>query len=120
MSVLATVSMLTSVQLASASSVAGPVVVRATMWHPTTSGFKRPGALTFSPKMVKLGTVLVRIKNRAGVAYNCEVNLVSKFIRANQIVQMTIVFKRRGVYNASCSDPNDPEGPGIAGLLKVT
>ncbi len=116
----AAVSMLSSGQAASASSATTPAVVRSTMWAPPTSGFKRPGVLTFSPNVVKRGTIVLKIRNRAGATYNCEVNLVSKLVRANQVVEMTVVFKRRGIYNASCGNPLDPEGPGIAGLLRVT
>jgi hypothetical protein len=81
---------------------------------------RRPGALTFSPNVVKRGTVVFKIRNRAGATYKCEVNLVSKLVRTNQVVQMTVVFKRPGVYNAGCSDPLNQEGTGIAGVLRVT
>jgi uncharacterized cupredoxin-like copper-binding protein len=117
----AAVSMLVLTQLASASAISAPVVVRATMW-PSPSGehIPRPGAFTFSPKTVKRGTVVFVVRNRAGAAYNCQLNSVSKFVRPNHIVRMTVVFKKRGLYSASCNDPTEPEGVGIAGQIRVT
>jgi hypothetical protein len=94
--------------------------VKATMSPPPTGGFPRPGALTFSRKTVKRGTVIFRIRNRAGAAYRCQLNLVSKNIPVNHTVQMTVVFKRPGLYNASCNDPISPESVGIAGQIRVT
>jgi hypothetical protein len=116
---LIAVSMLVSARFASAFSAASPLVVRATMF-PTDEVV--PGKIVFSPKSVKRGTVVFKITNRAGKRYQCTLNVISKYVLPNHVVLMTVVFKRPGLYGASCADPTIPygEGPGLAGQIRVT
>jgi hypothetical protein len=115
---LAAASALVLAASAAASSAATPQIVLATMYPPGNIP-SLPGKIAFLPKTVKRGTVLFKFRNRAGTAYQCELNLVSKYVAAKQVVKITVAFKRRGLYSANCADPLNPEGAGLAGQIKV-
>ena len=116
---LAGVSVSVSLASAVACLASGPQIVRATM-YPPPSIRSLPGKIAFAPSVVRHGTVVFKFSNHAGTAYRCEVNLVEKYVRPNQVAGVTVAFKHSGLYNVSCADPTNPEGAGLAGQIKVT
>jgi hypothetical protein len=104
----------TSSELASASA---PTVARAVIW-PNFS-------ITVSPKSVKRGTVVFKIKNRDDVgSHKFVINgVVSRDIKPHTIVALTVNFKKPGVYFFTLADPDPQSQVGskkIGGALTVT
>ena len=90
------------VVLASAQQVfaASPSVARAVIW----ANF----SVTVSPKSVKLGTVVFKIKNRDGTrSHKFSINgAVSPSIKPHSTIAMSVVFKKPGLYFFTLGDSN--------------
>ena len=113
--------MLVSTQVATPSPAkAGLVVVRATIWSNL--------GITFSPKVFKHGTVVIKVKNRSPQAHKFSINgVTSANIRPHTVVALTVTFKRRLTYSATLVDCGYPSmcvggnpDTGAVGYVKVT
>jgi hypothetical protein len=103
-----------------ASPSAGVPVVKVTITGHQLDEPLAPGAIHFSPSTIKRGTVLLKITNRdlggGGSDHYLAINgRSSADINAGATALLKVVFKRPGVYTASCIDD-----AGIGGALKVT
>ena len=111
------VAVLASAQVGSAAS---PSVARAVIW-PNFS-------VTVSPKSVKLGTVVFKIKNRDGsVSHKFSIDgATSPSVKPHTTIAMTVVFKKRGLYFYALGDSNPGvqmqpgASPTTGGALRVT
>jgi hypothetical protein len=103
-----------------ASPSAGVEVVKVTITGHQLGQPLAPGAIHFSPSTIKRGTVLLKISNKdlggGGSDHYFAINgRSSPDINAGATALLKVVFKRPGIYTASCIDD-----AGIGGALKVT
>lgn len=103
---------LLSVQIASASS---PPVAKAVIWSNLT--------ITVSPKAVKPGTVVFKIRNRDLRRHSFAIDgYTSASIKPNKVVTMTVIFKKPGIYFFTLGDADAASEVGtkqVGGVLKV-
>ena len=109
----ALVAFFVSAQVASAAS---PAVVRAVIWPNL--------AITVSPKSVKHGTIVFKIKNRDIRPHEFAINNVrSAKIKPQTTVEMTVTFKKPSTYSYTLPDYAASPKTGylaVGGQLKVT
>ena len=93
--------MLVSTQVATPSPATAGLVVHATIW-PNLD-------ITFSPKTIKHGAVVIKVKNRTSQAHKFSINgVTSANISPHAVVAMKVTFKRRATYTATLADCGYP------------